>query len=123
MRLADLWATGFTLLCIWGIYVTGHALRRSSKWSWRLTRALLVDILFLVSCAMCATSLWWDWFRAWMVAPFGASYLMMIPMPCYFETVDRIRPLHVVRNILFVAVAVGCFAIALGLIPLPWLGL
>jgi hypothetical protein len=85
-------------------------------------RALLVDILFSGSCAMCAVSLWLHWFRAWMVAPLGVAYLLMIPMPCYFEPVNRIRWLHATRNILFVATAVGCFAIAGGLVPLSWLG-
>jgi hypothetical protein len=123
MRTADLWAAGLALLCFWGVYATGHTLQRSSAWSWRRKRALLVDFLFSGSCAMCAISLWLDWFREWMVATLGASYLLMIPMPCYFEPVNRIRWLHTARNISFVAVAFGCFAIALGFIPLSWLGM
>jgi hypothetical protein len=58
-----------------------------------------------------------------MIAPLGASYLLMVPMPCYFGTVDRIKWLRTARNIVFVGTAVGCFAIAVGLIPLSWLGL
>jgi hypothetical protein len=123
MRPVDLWATGLALLCIWGVYATGRTLRRSSNWSWKRKWALLVDILFSGSCAMCAVSLGSQWFRAWMVAPLGASYLLMIPMPCYFESVNHIRWLHTTRNILFVATAVGCFAVATGLIPLSWLGI
>ena len=123
MRPADLWATGLALLCVWGVYATVRTSQRSSGWSWRRKRALLVHILFLGSCAVCAVALWSQWFRAWMVAPLGASYLLMIPMQCYFEPVDRIRWLHTARNILFVATAVGCLGIAVGLIPLSWLGM
>jgi hypothetical protein len=47
----------------------------------------------------------------------------MIPLPCYFDTVNRVQWLHTARNLLFVAVAVGCFAIAAGLVPLARLGI
>lgn len=118
MRIVDLCAIGFALLLVWDVYATVQSLRRSSRWSWKHTRLLLVSFLFSASCGVCAVSLWAGRFRAWMVAPIGASYLLMIPMPCYFESVDRIGWLHAVRNLLFVAIAVACFAIATGIIPL-----
>lgn len=122
MRTADLCALGFALLFVWDVYATARTLQRSSRWSWKHGRLWLVSFLFSGSCGVCAVSLWGDWFRAWMVAPLGASYLLMIPMPCYFESVDRIGWLHTTRNILFVAVAVACFAVAVGIIPLSRLG-
>jgi hypothetical protein len=122
MQIADICATGFALLLIWDVYATGRALQRSSRWSWKHKRLLVVSFLFSGSCGMCAVSLWADWFRAWMVAPLGASYLLMIPMPCFFESVDRIGWLHLARNLLFVLIAVACFAIAVGIIPLSRLG-
>jgi hypothetical protein len=119
MRTADLCALGFALLFVWDVYATTRTLLRSSRWSWKHGRLLLVSLLFSGSCAVCALSLQGHWFRAWMVAPLGACYLLMIPMPCYFESVDRIDWLHRARNLLFVVVAVACFAIAVGVVPLP----
>jgi hypothetical protein len=117
MRFANLYATGLALLGVWEIYATVGTLRRSSGSSWKRKRLLFVSFLLSGSCAMCAVSLWTDRFRAWMVMPLGVSYLLMIPMPCYFESMNRIRWLHMARNFLFVAVAAGCFAFAMGLIP------
>lgn len=119
MRSADLCAAGFTLLFVWDVYATARTLIRSSRWSWKHTRLLLVSLLFSGSCGLCAVSLRAGWFRAWMVAPLGASYLLMIPMPCYFQSVDRIGWLHAVRNVLFVLIAIACFAAAVGVLPLP----
>jgi hypothetical protein len=58
-----------------------------------------------------------------MLAPIGACYLLLLPMPCYFEWVDRIDWVHSLRNLLFVAVAAGLLAVAVGIVPLSWLGL
>jgi len=123
MRAVEFWAIGLALLCAWGVYATARTYRPPSASSRRRKRALAVDVLFSASCALCAVSLWSQWFRPWMVAPFGASYLLMIPMPCYFETVDRVPWLRRTRNLVFVAVAAASFAIAGGLIPLSWLGI
>jgi hypothetical protein len=123
MRRADLYATGLALLCVWGVYAIVRTSQRSSGASRKRRWALLVDVLFSGSCAVCAVSLWAGCFRAWLAAPLGASYLLMIPLPCYFEPVNRMQWLHTARNLLFVAIAAGCFAIAAGLVPLTRLGI
>jgi hypothetical protein len=82
-----------------------------------------VDVIFVASCLGCAAALWTDHFQAWMAASIGLSYLLMIPLPCYFELVNRVRWLHAMRDLLFIAVAVFLFAIATGFVPLSFLGL
>ena len=54
MRIAGFWAIGFALLLVWDVYATAQSLRRSSRWSWKHTRLLLVSFLFSASCGMCA---------------------------------------------------------------------
>jgi hypothetical protein len=58
-----------------------------------------------------------------MAAPMGVCFLLILPLPCYWEAVDRIGWLHVARNALFVLLALGCFAVAFGWLPLSALGL
>jgi hypothetical protein len=48
-----------------------------------------------------------------MLLPLGASYAAMIPLPCYFEAVDRIGWLHAARNVLFTLLAVLCTVLAI----------
>ncbi len=49
--------------------------------------------------------------------PLGLAYAAMIPIPCYFERVNRIRWLHALRNAVFAVVAVTCFGIGIGWVP------
>jgi len=58
-----------------------------------------------------------------MLWPVGASFLLTIPVPCYCEAVNRIRLLHIARNILFAALALFCFALAIGWLSVSRLGL
>ena len=123
MGAADLWVTGFVLLGVWDVYATVQSLRHASRRTWKWWRLVLVGVLLTGTCTLCAASLWSNRFRAWMIAPVGASYLLMLPMPCYFGWVDRTRWVHGLRNLLFVVIAAGCFAVAAGIVPLSWLGL
>ena len=116
-------AAALTLLGGWGVYATCKSVKPERGWSWRRRLVVLVDCFFVASCLGCAAALWIGRFRAWMFAPLGLSYLLMIPLPCYFETVNRVRWLHALRDALFVAVALFCFAVAAGLVPPSALGL
>jgi hypothetical protein len=82
-----------------------------------------VDVLFSGACFLCAATLVVGQFRREMAALLALSYLAMLPMPCYFTAVDRIRPLRRIRNLLFLMVAALCLAVATGLLPLARLGL
>lgn len=123
MSASELYAVALTLLGAWGIFATRASARIKKDWSQRRRLAVLVDALFVVSCLVCAAALWTGRFRAWMAASIGLSYLLMIPLPCYFERVNRARRLHALRDLLFAGVAFFLFAVAAGLIPLSVLGL
>ena len=81
------------------------------------------ETLFIPACLLPAAALHGGTFAPWMAAPMGACFLLIIPLPCYWEAVDRIRWLHAARNALFVLLAVACFAVALGWLPLGAIGL
>ncbi len=123
MNLAQVYAAGFALLGAWGAYTVSRALKARGAWAARRWQVLLVDVLFGGSCLLCGAALWLDWFRAWMLLPFGASFLLMIPLPCYFKGVEQNRTLHLARNVLFAGIAALSFALALGLFPLSLFGL
>jgi hypothetical protein len=123
MIASDMYACGLALLGAWGLYAVRKPVNVPGSWTWRRRRTVLVDTFFAVSCFSCAAALWTDRFQAWMAASIGMSYLLMIPLPCYFELVNRVRWVHALRDLLFIAVAVFLFAIAAGFIPLSLLGL
>lgn len=123
MRAAFVYATMLTLLGAWGVYAARKTMKPARGWSRRRRFAVYVELLFVASCFGCAAALWTERFHPWTIAPLGLSYLLMIPMPCYFEWVNRVRWIHVARNLLFALVAVFFFSVATGLIPLSSLGL
>lgn len=123
MTATELYALGLALLGAWGVFTWRKPFKPTGKWSGRRWQIFLVEILFAGSCFLCAAGLYFGWFHSWLLAPLGVSFLGMIPLPCYFESVDRIRWLHAARNLLFAAVAALCFALALQLMPLSLFGL
>jgi hypothetical protein len=123
LNLAETYAVGFALLGTWGVFSGSRSFKPAGPWAARRWQIVLVGNLFVGSCFLCAAALWLGWFRAWMLAPFGLSFLLMIPLPCYFKGVDENRALHLARNLLFVFIAIVSFALALGLIPLALFGL
>ena len=123
MRVNEIVAAGLALLGAWGVFAGRKAPKMVGAWSARRLGLVLVGVLFIGGSWLCAAGLYWGWFRPWMMLPLGASYLGMLALPCYIEAVDRIPWLHTLRNVCFIAVALFCFAIAFGLVPLAWLGL
>lgn len=123
LNLAQAYAIGFAVLGVWGVFTASRAFKPAAPWAALRCQILLVDVLFGGSCFLCAAALWLGGFRAWMLAPFGVSFLLMIPLPCYFQRVEQSRALHVARNLLFLGVAALCFALAFGLVPLSFFGL
>ena len=123
MSVAGGYALGLALLGVWGGYAGWVTLRSGRRQSCRRAWIVLVDVLFSGVCFLCAAALAVGQFRREMAALLAVSYLAMLPMPCYFATVDRVRPLRLIRNLLFLAVAALCLAVATGLLPLARLGL
>jgi len=108
---------------VFGVFTARKSFKAAPVWSARRRGIFSVAVLFVGGSWLCAAGLFGGWSRPWMTLPLGASFVGMLPLPCYFAAVDRIRWLHVLRNIYFVAVALFCFAIAFGIVPLAWLGL
>jgi len=123
VTLIQAYALGFALLGAWGIFTATRSFKPAKPWAARRWQIVLVDVLFGGSCALCAAGLWLGWFRAWMLAPFGLSFLLMIPLPCYFRGVEQSRAFHRARNLFFLAVAALCLSLTLGLLPLSVFGL
>jgi hypothetical protein len=120
MRPTDAYALALALLGAWGVYagrMTHKQTRVRPGWRWRI---LLVELFFIASCFLSSAALALGWFEAWMLVPVGASFLGMIPLPCYFEWVDRIGWLGALRNLLFLVIALFCLGVGVGLLPL-WL--
>jgi len=120
MHPTDAYALALALLGAWGLYAgrqTHKQIGLQSGWRWRI---LLVELFFVASCFLCSAALALAWFEPWMLVPVGASFLGMIPLPCYFEWVDRVGWLHGLRNLLFLVIALFCLGVGVGLLPL-WL--
>jgi cytochrome c oxidase assembly factor CtaG len=58
-----------------------------------------------------------------MAASIGLSYMLVGPLPCYFDSVNRVRWLHSLRDLLFIVLALLLFAVATGFVPLSVLGM
>lgn len=112
MTKAELVAIGLALLGCWGVYTGRGVWKMTGKWAALRWQIVTTGLVMVVSCFVCAAGLWWGWFRSWMLLPLGASYAAMIPLPCYFEAVDRIGWLHAARNVLFALIAILCAAVA-----------
>ncbi len=57
-----------------------------------------------------------------MFAPLGISYSALVFLPCYFRVVNRVMVVLVARDVLFAAIAILCFAIVAGIVPMSWFG-
>ena len=123
MRVAYVYAWCLAAMAAWGIFAARKTYLTERDWSRRRSYAALVECLFVAGCLGCAAALWTGRFRPWMAGTIAVSYALMIPMRCYFETVDRLRGVRIARNLLFVAVALFLLAIAVGVVPPSFLGL
>ena len=123
MNASGIYGGVLILMAFWGVNALRKPARSGGRWSWRRRQIVLVDALYVLSCAGCGLALWAGRFRSWMAAPIGLSYLLMIPLPCYFEWVDRSIWIRAPRNLAFLILAAFLFSIALGWVPLPSLGL
>ncbi len=122
METPDIYALLLVVRVAWGIFTLSHTLKLTKGWSRLRAQIVGLEACFIPACLL-AASLHWRVFAPWMAAPLGLCFLLLLPLPCYFEAVNRIRWLLVVRNILFVLLGLACFAIAMEWLPLAALGL
>ncbi len=118
MRTADVYAALLVVRAGWGVYTLSRALKLAPVWSRLRVQIVAVEALFIPACLLPAAALHGGTFAPWMAAPLGVCFLLILPLPCYWEAVDRIRWLHLLRNALFVLLALLCFAIAVRWLPL-----
>ena len=114
-------AVFFLLLGVWGAYSARPLASARRPWSWRAWLLAVTLVLLVGSSWTVAGALATGRFAGWMLVPVGLTYLLMLPLPCYFEWVTATRQRHVVRNVVFVVVAALCFAVACGFLEVPGL--
>jgi hypothetical protein len=123
MQTPDIYALMLVVRVGWGVFTLNRTVKRGPVWSRMRVQIVGAEALFIPACLLVAASLQWRVFAPWMAVPLGVCFLLILPLPCYFKAVDRIRWLHFARNALFVLLALGCFAIAMEWLPLSALGL
>jgi hypothetical protein len=123
MQAADVVAWLLVCRIGWGVYTLSRVVKLAPVWSRERIQIVAVEALFIAACLLAAAGLYRRTFAPWMAAPLGVCFLLILPLPCYFEAVDRIGWLHAARNALFILLALGCFGVALKWIPLSVLGL
>lgn len=99
------------------MYSAIHTWKRGSHWASRRVWIVALESFFVPASWLPAAGLLFGAFQSWMAAPLGLCFVLSIPLPCFIEALNRIRWLHVMRNIFFVVAALLCFAIALDLLP------
>ncbi len=114
---ADAIALTFFLRGVWGIYTATHTWKRGAHWASRRMWIVALEAVFVPASWLPAAALHFGWFQPWMAAPFGACFLFSLPLPCFIQAINRLRWLHIARNVIFVLVAILCFAIALEFVP------
>lgn len=118
-----IWTMVFILLGLWAAYATAHWYKPGRRWA-PIRKVIFAGGLALTaSCALMVAGLVTHRFRAWMFAPFGVIYALLVFLPCTFAGFNRVKVLRRARDVLFVAIALFCFAVALGILPVSYLGL
>jgi hypothetical protein len=123
MTAAHICALAFSVRVAWGAASLARIWKRGGVWARLRVEIVALEIFSSAAALVCAAALWSGRFRAWMLWPVGAAILLTVPLPCTFEAVNRIRWVRMARNILFVLLALGCFGLAGGWIPLARVGL
>jgi hypothetical protein len=118
-----LWTLLFSGLTLWGVYTGVHWYKPKGRWALARKVNFAFDTVFTSTCLLIVVGLVTECFRAWMFAPLGISYALMIAFPCYFRLVNRIRGVRIARDMLFAVIAAVCLAIATGLVPTSVIGL
>jgi hypothetical protein len=106
---------GFAL---WGYWSSMKTFKGAGRWS-RERRAVFASGLFFgSSCLLPGVGLLTGAFNEWMFLPLGVSFFIMVPVPCYFETVNVTPIARWGRNFLFLILGLFFLGLSLGVIPL-----
>jgi len=111
------------LLAIWGTFASHRLWSAKRPWSRNVWLFLACVILAVGGAATSAIGLLVDRFDPLMLLPVGVSYLLMLPLPCYFKWITATRRRHTVRNVLFVLFAAALIMLGLRILPLSLIGL
>jgi hypothetical protein len=118
-----IWTAVFASLGLWAVYTSSYWYKPKRRWAPARKVIFACDLAFAASCWLVVAGLVTDRFHAWMFAPLGAVYATAVFFPCYFASVNRVKPVRRARNVLFVLIALACFAVALGILPTSYIGL
>jgi hypothetical protein len=118
-----IWTVLFILLGAWAAYTSSRWYTPKRRWAPARKVIFACDLTLMASCVLIVAGLTTDRFHAWMFAPFGAIYATAVFLPCYFPAVTRVKAIRMVRNVLFVVIAILCFAVAVGILPTSYLGI
>jgi hypothetical protein len=111
------------LLGAWGVVASRSLIHASRPWSLQAWLFLLSAVLLVGSAWGACATLATGHFAPWMLVPLGVSYILMLPLPCYFPSLTGTRLRFILRNIVFVAFAAVCIALGLKIIPVSAIGL
>lgn len=123
-----IWAAFFALLCLWITFVAiSVTMRRRGSpehpWSWQRWLWLVTGVLVFSGSLWSAVGFARNQFNPAGFIPLGISYLLMMPLDCYFKWVTATRRRYTIRNGVFLAIAAVFFGVGFRVIPLSWMGL
>lgn len=119
--MALVYGTILAVLGCWSAYATTRRLILRGHWR-RYPVVFAIETAFTGSCFLPAVALIGGGFHAWMLAPLGACYLVLIRLPCVFAWANR-APFLGARNLLFLLLGLALLGLGIGWIPLGWVGL
>lgn len=107
----------------WGVVASRALVHASRPWSHRTWFSLSSVVLLICSAWAGGVTLVTGHFAPWMFVPLGVSYILMLPLPCYFPWITETSLRHFLRNVIFSILAAACLAVGLKIIPMSAIGL
>ena len=112
-----------SLLSLWGVYVSSTHISVKHPWCLRRWLTLLIIAVLLSGSITSSVTLLTRSFAPWMFVPIGVSYILMLPLPCFFPWITDTRGRRLVRNAIFIFVAAFFLLFGFGAIPVSIIGL
>jgi len=108
---------------LWGFWSSTKALKGQGRWSRQRMTIFASALFFGGSCLLPGVALLTGKLDQWMLLPLSVSFLVMVPVPCYFEVVNVTPCVRWSRDLLFLILGLSFLGLSLGVIPLSSIGL